>query len=278
MTTITKHQSLQEQLNILINMPIFRHSIIGLIVLNSVILGLETNVSLVTTYGSWFELGHNLILIAFIIEALLKISAVAPRLRLYFGDGWNLFDFSLIILSLLPATSELAMVARLARLLRVFRLISAIPELRLIVETLLRSIPSMGHIILLMSIIFYVYAIIGFNLFHKHDPEHWGSLGVAALSLFRVVTLEDWTDLMYSAMELYNWAWVYFISFVIVGTFIIINLFIAVVMNNLEKAKEESIQSLPNSVSQAELLEELKATQRALAVVQKRIEKMEGSY
>lgn len=259
----------------LVTAPMFERSIICLILLNALILGLETDALLVASYGDWFELGHDLILAAFIIEALLKISAVAPRFKLYFGDSWNLFDFSVIVLSLLPATGELAMIARLARLLRVLRLISALPELRLIVTTLLRSIPSMGNIMLLMSIIFYIYAIAGFHLFHLNDPQHWGTLGLSLLTLFRIVTLEDWTDVMYTAMEVQPWAWVYFVSFVIMGTFIIINLFIAVVLNNLEESKSEQLAALRQPVSRDELLKELADTQQALFRLRQHIEKIE---
>ena len=131
-------------------------------------------------------------------------------------DG-TVFDFLVIVFSLLPATGEYAMIARLARLLRVLRLISTIQELRLIVSTLVRSIPSMGHVMLLMSIIFYIYAITGYQLFHEHDPVHWRNLGISLLSLFRIVTLEDWTDIMYTAMELHPMAWMYFVSFVVLA-------------------------------------------------------------
>lgn len=255
--------------------PIFEHSIIGLILLNALILGLETAPALVEQYGNWFEVGHSLILAAFIIEAVLKITAVAPRLRLYFGDGWNLFDFSVILLALMPATGELAVIARLARLLRVLRLVSTIPELRLIVTTLLRSIPSMGHVILLMSIIFYIYGIAGYHLFHEHDPVHWETLGLSLLTLFRIVTLEDWTDVMYTAMEMNKWAWVYFVSFVFMGTFVIINLFIAVVLNNLDQAKEEQLKELCKPVSRDDLLKELAVTQQAIVRLRERMEKME---
>ena len=259
----------------IVQQPLFEHSIIGLILLNAAILGLETVPVLVAHYGNWFELGHHLILTAFIIEAALKITAVAPRLKLYFGDGWNLFDFSVILLALIPATGELAMIARLARLLRVLRLISTIPELRLIVATLMRSIPSMGHVMLLMSIIFYIYAIAGYHLFHLHDPTHWGSLGLSLLTLFRVATLEDWTDVMYTAMEAYDLAWIYFVSFVIMGTFVIINLFIAVVLNNLEQAKTEQLKELRKPVSRDDFLDELTTTQRALARLSERMERLE---
>lgn len=251
----------------------FEYFIIALILLNAVILGLETSSSIMADYGQWLEWGNRLILAAFIIEAALKIIAVAPRLTRYFGDGWNLFDFSVVVLSLIPASGEYAMIARLARLLRVARLISTIPELRLIVSTLVRSIPSMGHVLLLMSVIFYIYAVAGFHLFHAHDPTHWGNLGLSLLTLFRVVTLEDWTDVMYTAMEMHSLSWIYFISFVVVGTFVVINLFIAVVINNLEQAKQEQLQALQTPPGKDEILQELRQTQQALARLQNRLER-----
>ena len=255
--------------------PWFEYIIIGFIVLSAIVLGLETVPELVTSYGAWFDKIHQVVLAIFILEAAIKITAVTPRIGRYFGDGWNLFDFSVILLSLIPATGDLALIARLARLMRVLRLISSIPKLRLIVETLMRSIPSMGHVMLLMSIIFYVYAIAGYHLFFRHDPEHWGSLGLSMLTLFRVVTLEDWTDIMYTALELYSWAWVYFVSFIFVGTFVIINLFIAVVLNNLEEAKAERLDELRQPVSRDDLLKELAATQTALSRLRKRMERLE---
>ena len=254
---------------------LFEYAIISFILLSAIVLGMETLPALTQDYGPWFEAAHQIILAVFILEAALKIIAVAPRIGRYFGDGWNLFDFSIILLSLIPATGDLALIARLARLMRVLRLISTIPKLRLIVDTLMRSIPSMGHVMLLMSIIFYVYAIAGYHLFHQHDPEHWGNLGLSMLTLFRVVTLEDWTDVMYTAMALYNWAWVYFVSFIFVGTFVIINLFIAVVLNNLEESKAERLEELKQPTSRDDLLKELAATQSALTRLRERMERME---
>lgn len=242
----------------------FEPFIIACILLNGLVLGLETSVSVMAGYGHLLSLTNNVILGVFIVEAALKITAVAPRIGRYFGDGWNLFDFSVVVFSLIPATGELAMVARLARLLRVLRLISAIPELRLIVNTLVRSLPSMGHVLMLMGIIFYIYAIAGYHLFHEHDPVHWRSLGMSLLTLFRVVTLEDWTDVMYAAMEMNAYSWIYFVSFVVCGTFVVINLFIAVVLNNLEEAKLENLQSMAPSMSKEDVVRELQKTQEML--------------
>lgn len=255
-----------------VNHAFFEKLIIGLIILNGIILGLETSSYMNAEFGRWMEWASDLILLAFVIEAAMKIIAVAPRISRYFSSGWNLFDFSVVLLSLIPSTGEFAMIARLARLLRVMRLISTIPELRLIVTTLLRSLPGMMHVVLLMAVIFYVYAIAGFHLFHEHDPQLWGSLGLSLLTLFRVVTLEDWTDVMYTAMELHSLSWIYFVSFVVVGTFVIINLFIAVVLNNLDEAKQERLQELRKPTSKDELLKELRQTQEMLQKLQIKVE------
>ena len=252
----------------------FDRVIISLIVLNGIILGLETVPELLGQYESSFVWGNRIILAVFIVEAVIKIISHAPQMHRYFYNGWNVFDFSIVVLSLIPASGEFAMLARLARLLRVLRLISVIPELRIIVATLVRSIPSMGNIMLLMSIIFYIYAVAGYHLFHEHDPEHWRNLGMSLLTLFRIVTLEDWTDVMYTAMEMHYLAWIYFVSFVIVGTFVVINLFIAVVINNLEEAKADSLRELEQPVSQKDLIAELKNTKEALSRLEQRLNRL----
>jgi len=250
----------------------FEPWMIGLILFNGVLIGLETSKDFVAQYGDWLHLGNDIILGVFIIEVVLKLAAVSPRFGLYFGSGWNLFDFTVVVLSLIPATGEFALVARLVRVLRVLRLVSAVPQLRLIVATLVRSIPSMGHVILLMSIIFYIYAVTGFHLYHEHDAEHWGTLGAALLTLFQMVTLEGWVDVMDTAMEAHPWSWIYFVSFVLIGTFVMLNLFIAVVINNLDASKSAELEELRDPVTHEEVLDELKRTRDALAVLQRRLE------
>jgi voltage-gated sodium channel len=255
----------------------FEPWMIGLILFNGVLIGLETSQEFVDTYDGWLHLGNDIILGIFIIEVVLKLAAVAPRFGLYFGNGWNLFDFSVVVLSLIPATGEFALVARLVRVLRVLRLVSAVPQLRLIVATLVRSIPSMGHVILLMSIIFYIYAVTGFHLFHEHDAEHWGTLGAALLTLFQMVTLEGWVEVMDTAMEAYPWSWLYFVSFILIGTFVMLNLFIAVVINNLEASKAAELEELRDPVTHDEILRELERTRDALAALQRRLEAFPGT-
>ncbi len=250
----------------------FEPAMIGLILFNAVLIGLETSSEFVEHYGGWLHVGNDIILAIFIIEVALKLAAVAPRLRLYFGNGWNLFDFTVVVLSLVPATEEYALVARLVRVLRVLRLVSAMPQLRLIVATLVRSIPSMGHVIVLMSIILYIYAVTGYHLFHENDADNWGTLGRALLTLFQIVTLEGWVEVMNTALEAHRWAWIYFVSFVLVGTFVMLNLFIAVVINNLEASKVAELEELRDPVTHEEVLEELRRTRDALADLQRRLE------
>ena len=256
----------------LVNRPAFEYTIIALILMNGVLLGLETSPALEQRYGGIMHLGNQIVLGVFIVEALLKMLALAPRIDRYFHDGWNVFDFLVIIFSLIPATGQFAMVARLARLLRVLRLVSAIRELRLIVAALVRSIPSVGYVIMLMSIIVYIYAIIGYHLFHEHDPTHWRTLGISVLTLFNIITLEGWTVVMEKAMQVHPWSWIYFVSYVVAATFVVINLFIAIIINNLDEAKAERLRELEPPVSREELLRELRSTRDALRRLERRLD------
>jgi voltage-gated sodium channel len=132
-----------------------------------------------------------------------------------------------------------ATVARLARLLRALRLVSVVPELRLIVGTMVRSIPSMGHVLLLMGLLLYVYAVLGVHLFREADPAHWGSLPRAALTLFEILTLEGWVEVQDRSLAATGWAWLFYVSYVVLAVFVVVNLFIAIIVNNLEAVKGE---------------------------------------
>ncbi len=250
----------------------FEAVIVAVIIINAVLLGLGTSPGLDREYGGLIHIGYLIALGIFILEALLKMTASRPLVGGYFRDGWNVFDFLVIIFALIPATGELAMVARLARLLRILRLISTIRDLRLIVAALVRSIPSVGHVIMLMTIIMYIYAIFGYHLFSEHDPENWRNLGISLLTLFNIITLEGWTEVMSTAMKIHSFAWVYFVTFVVIGTFVVINLFIAIIINNLDEAKLERLRDLERPVSREDLLREIRATQEALQRLERRMD------
>jgi voltage-gated sodium channel len=252
--------------------PRFERLIIGLIVFNGVLVGLETSHTLADRFGGLIGWLHHLVLAVFIAEVVLKIWAVAPDVRRYFADGWNLFDFTVVVLSLIPFTGELSMIARLVRLLRVLRLVSALPKLRLVVATLVHALPGMGHVLLLVALLFYVYAVAGWHLFHVQEPERWGTLGMALLTLFQVATLESWTSVMRDAMAYSPYSWIYFVSFVICGTFVVINLFVAVVINSLEEAKATQLDIARPPASREDILAELRAAREALARLEERLD------
>ena len=217
----------------------FVNGITAVILLNGVVIGLETVDSIFAQFELWFNICNQVTIAIFVVEAILKIIAHHPKMLNYFKDGWNVFDFIVVVLCLIPSTGHLPMLARVLRLLRV---VSVIPPLRVLVSVLVRSLPGMCHIVTLTIVIFYVYGVAGHHLFAEVDPTHWESLGISLLSLFRIVTLEDWTDIMYAAMEAYWWAWMYFVSLVLVGTFVVFNLIIAVVIQNHDKAIKESLR------------------------------------
>ena len=254
------------------NARAFEFGIIVIIILNALLLGLGTSPAIEEQYGNWIQVLYEVALAIFVLEALLKMAASSPRVVGYFRDGWNVFDFLVVALALIPVTGQFATIARLVRLLRVMRLVSTIKDLRVIVTALVSSIPSVGHVIMLMGIIVYIYAIIGYHLFSEHDPEHWRNIGIAVLTLFNIITFDGWTDVMFTAMDLNPLAWVYFVSFVVVGTFVVINLFIAIIIDKMGDAKLERILDQENPVSREELLQELRATKETLQKLEERIQ------
>lgn len=260
---------LQEACSRLVGWPGFERFIVAVILFNGVLVGVETFPVVMERWGDVLHMANDVILIVFILEALAKMAALGRGWLGYFRSGWNIFDFAVIVLSLIPASGDFATVARLVRLLRVLRLVSALPKLRLLVSTLVSSIPGMANVLLLMTLVFYIYAVAGFHFFHQHDPAKWATLGDALLTLFQIVTLDDWGTIMDKGMELSGWFWIYFVSFVLVGTFIVINLFIAVVINSLDEAREHELSLLLAPPSQDEILRELRRT-RAL------VEKLEA--
>jgi voltage-gated sodium channel len=219
--------------------PAFQNGVLAVIVLNALLIGLATDPEILSGHRSLFRLLNMLIQAIFVVEIGIRLVAFAPRVHRFFADGWNVFDFTVVALSLLPAVGPFATVARLARLLRALRLVSVVPELRLIVSTMVRSIPSMGHVLLLLGLMVYVYAVVGVHLFRGVDPAHWGSLPRAGLTLFEILTLEGWIEVQQASFAATRWAWVFYTSYVVLAVFVVVNLFIAIIINNLETVKGE---------------------------------------
>lgn len=218
----------------------FQRFIILTILMAGVLAGIETDATMVAHHGPLLRSLDAFVLGIFIIEVLLKLTASCPQPWNYFRDGWNIFDFTIVVLCLLPMDSEFAVVLRLGRTLRLLRLVSALPKLQLLVGALFKSFSSMGYVGLLLGLMFYMYAIIGVHLFGGHDKEHFGSLSSAFLTLFQTITLDDWKFLFVSAQGSSPLiAAVYFISFILLGTMIMLNLFIGIIMNSMEEMHTE---------------------------------------
>jgi voltage-gated sodium channel len=219
----------------------FHHFIVAVIVLAGVVAGLETSPAMMERHRPILLGLDKFILGVFIVEALLKMAAQGRRPWRYFADGWNVFDFLIVVLCVLPVGGPFAAVLRLTRALRLLRLVSALPKLQLLVGALLKSLSAMGYVSLLLALLFYIYAVAGIHLFGQHDPKHFGSLPAAFLSLFRLVTLDNWADLFNGQLPHVPGIKVaiYFVTFIVFGTMIILNLFIGIIMNSMSEMHAE---------------------------------------
>ncbi len=180
----------------------------------------------------WLDI---LITVVFLFEITVRFIGEEVK-KNFFKSGWNIFDSLVVIVSLIPIEgSEMALVGRLIRIFRVLRMISIIPELRLLLNSLLKAMPQLGYVILLMFIIFYIYAAIGSTIFASINTILWGDISIAMLTLFRVMTFEDWTDVMYETMEVYPLSWIYFLSFIFLTTFAFLNMVIGIIVSVMEE-------------------------------------------
>ncbi|QEE33347.1 ion transporter [Malaciobacter canalis] len=206
------------------------------------VLGFKTIGDVETNYSLFLQFADAFVTIYFIFEIAIKMVAEKKFVN-FFKSGWNLFDFTIVVITLLPLESSgYAAVARLLRIFRVLRLFTARPELKAIIDMLIKAIPAIIDIVILMFIIFYIYAIVGNFFFEKLPSGLWSDFLVSMLTLFRVLTFEDWTDVMYEAMEVYPWAWAYFVSFVIIAAFVFFNLFVAVIIGEMQKLNEADMK------------------------------------
>jgi voltage-gated sodium channel len=239
----------------------FQMFIIWTIIVAGVIVGIQTYDkpgSVVHEWADTLDILDQIVLWIFVVEMFMKLGAEGKKPWRYFFDPWNCFDFLIVVVCFLPFNAEYVAVARLLRLLRVIKLVHAVPKLQILVNALLKSIPSMFYVTLLLLLLFYVYGCSAVFMFGDNDPVHFGNLPISMLTLFRVVTGEDWTDVMYIAMmgcENYGYTdmqnlcvdskaypvfgALFFVSFMMMGAMIILNLFIGVIMNGMEEAGTE---------------------------------------
>lgn len=254
----------------------FEAFVISVIVISALLVGAKTYelpaaVSSLTVFLDWF------ISAFFLTEITIRFLA-EQRKRFFFKSFWNWFDTLIVVISLIPADdTELALIARLVRVFRVLRMISIIPELRILLVSLVKALPQLGYVMLLMFIIFYIYAAVGSTLFEAINPVLWGDITISMLTLFRIMTFEDWTDVMYETQEVYSLSWIFYLTFIFFTAFAFLNMVIGIVVNVMEreneKAREEKAAELKaEQVAKgtaeptlSEVMDELKAIKATLA-------------
>lgn len=227
---------MRDRLRRIVEADITRNGIIALIIVNAVIIGLETSASAMETFGFWLKLLDSLALSIFVLELLAKLFVY--RLQ-FFKDPWNIFDFIIVGIALLPTSDGLS-VLRALRILRALRLVSTVPKMRTVVQALLGAVPAMGSVIGLLGLIFYIAAVMATKLFGGAFDEWFGTLGRSFYSLFQIMTLESWSmGIVRPVMETHPLAWIFFVPFILITSFAVLNLFIAIIVNSMHDAADE---------------------------------------
>jgi voltage-gated sodium channel len=220
--------------------PVVRNTILGVILFNAILLGMETSPTLMSRWGPLIVALDIACLAVFVVEIALKL--VAHRLA-FFRSGWNVFDFVIVGIALIPGAQTLS-VLRALRILRLLRVISVAPRLRRVVEGFITALPGMGSVFLLMALIFYIGAVMATKLFAASFPEWFGTLGRSAYSLFQIMTLESWSmGIVRPVMEVYPYAWAFFVPFIMVTTFAVVNLLVGLIVNSMQDAHAEEANS-----------------------------------
>lgn len=229
-----------EQLRRIESSRLFQGTVITIIILSALTIGAKTY-EIPPLVADILTILDNGITVFFLVEILFRFAVYADKKR-FLLDGWNLFDTLVVIGSLIPLdNSEAVLLGRLLRVFRVLRLVSVVPELRFLINSLLKAIPRMGYIALLMFIIFYIYAAMGAMFFADIDDTLWGDVAVSMLTLFRVATFEDWTDVMYATMDVYPLSWMYYLTFIFLTAFVFLNMMVGAileVMSEEQNAKQ----------------------------------------
>ena len=269
-------QQLQQQAQQLAEHRWFSHSILVLILINAILLGLETSAAVMQDFGAVILLADKILLAVFVLELLLRIFAY--RLN-FFKDPWSLFDFAVVGIALMPATGQFS-VLRALRVLRVLRLLSIVPSMRRVVSALLGSLPGLGSIAMVLLLIYYVFAVIATKLFGAAFPEWFGSIGASFYTLFQVMTLESWSmGISRPVMEQFPFAWAFFVPFILIATFTMLNLFIAIIVNTMqtftdqEHAAERAEDKKAEQAEQQLMHQQLTSIQQELQALRAELKK-----
>jgi voltage-gated sodium channel len=257
-------RSLQSTVQKFVEDPRFLKFIMTLIILTAIILGIETSKGVMSQWGPVLEFINNVFLAVFVIELSLRIYAWRMR---FFKDPWSLFDLIVVGIALVPASGPLS-ILRALRVLRVLRLVSAVPAMRRVVTTLLGALPGLGSIAILLSLFYYVFAVIATKIFGDMFPDWFGTLGLSLYTLFQVMTLESWSmGIARPVMEAFPYAWVFFIPFILIATFTMLNLFIAIIVN--------AMQSFNDAEHAVEKNEEVLAHNQEINLLNDKLDKLQ---
>ncbi|TGN40447.1 ion transporter [Marinobacter confluentis] len=253
---------------------IFQSVVIGIIILSALTIGAKTY-ELPPLAEQSLSIMDIAITLFFLIEILFRFAACPDKKR-FFLDGWNLFDTLVVVGSLIPLNnSDAVLLGRLLRVFRVLRLVSVVPELRFLINSLLKAIPRMGYIALLMFIIFYIYAAMGSMFFADVDEFLWGDVSIAMLTLFRVATFEDWTDVMYATMEQHPLSWLYYLTFIFLTAFVFLNMMIGAILEVMgEEKNAKEAQSAHDE--RDEIIQQLQSVQSKLDQLTEKMEKSQS--
>jgi voltage-gated sodium channel len=222
-------------------------TIIALIVLNAITLGLETSETIMQEIGPLLVALDRVFLTIFVVEIALRIAAHGLK---FFRDPWSVFDFAVVAIALLPATGQLS-VLRALRILRVLRLLTVVPQMRRVVGALLLAVPGIGAIGVILLLLYYVFAVIATNLFGANFPQWFGSLGASMYTLFEIMTLEGWAEIAREVMQVFPYAWMFFVLYILVATFTMLNLFIGIIVSAIEAEHQEEMGEAAEAVAAA---------------------------
>ncbi len=268
-----RHTGWRGRLQALLESRRFQRTITILIAINAVTLGLETSKTAMALAGDVLVTLDRLILSVFVIELLAKIAVYRTR---FHRDPWNVFDFVVVGIALMPATGNLS-VLRAMRILRVLRLVSAVPSMRRVVSALLHAIPGMGSIVALLTLVFYVFSVMATKLFAASFPDWFGTVGESAYTLFQVMTLESWSmGIVRPVMEVYPMAWAFFLPFILITSFTVLNLFIGIIVDAMQSqhtADQDADRSATDAAAEegrATILAEIRALRAEVAALKDR--------
>ena len=260
-------KELHETLIYLINNRYFEFFMMGIIIFSAMLIGIET-FELNPIYQNIIFTLDQLITLIFFIEIIARISTYKKPLD-FFKNGWNVFDFIIVTMSLIPIDGNHSAVARLLRIFRILRIITIIPELKGIINALFRSSASIGYVFILIFIVFYIFAVAGTVLFEGSPSGLWNDLGTALLTLFQVMTFEGWTDIMHESMNIHPWSWIFYLLFIFLTTFTFLNMIIGIILESLNE--EHKYDDMQDTILLKEIIEQNKLLSNKIEALENKI-------